>query len=239
MAVSVDTVYQTVLALANKEQGGYITPQEFNLFANHAQSEIFEQYFYDLSQFKRGRGSDDNESDMVSLLEDKIAIFSSTATLGNQDPEAGNSKFTLPKNFYRLIDVRTGSSHSNVQVNKLSRKDFWEYNQGPLTKGTLSRPNCYFHGQDGVLWVNPDGIEKIDANYIRKPKTPKWTYVVVNEKALWNPMSSDKQDFELHPSEQHNLVVKILKLAGVSIKDYNLAQAAGQNEVQNIQQQKS
>ena len=56
MAVSVDTVYQTVLALANKEQGGYITPQEFNLFANHAQSEIFEQYFYDLNQFKRGRG---------------------------------------------------------------------------------------------------------------------------------------------------------------------------------------
>jgi len=33
MAVSVDTVYQRVLAIANKEQRGYITPQEFNLFA--------------------------------------------------------------------------------------------------------------------------------------------------------------------------------------------------------------
>ena len=31
--VSIDTVYQRVLALANKEQRGYITPQEFNLFA--------------------------------------------------------------------------------------------------------------------------------------------------------------------------------------------------------------
>ena len=27
MAVSINTVYQTVLALANKEQRGYITPQ--------------------------------------------------------------------------------------------------------------------------------------------------------------------------------------------------------------------
>ena len=36
MAVSVDTVYQRVLAIANKEQRGYITPQEFNLFANQA-----------------------------------------------------------------------------------------------------------------------------------------------------------------------------------------------------------
>ena len=51
--VNIDTVYQRVLALANKEQRGYITPQEFNLFANQAQYEIFEQYFYDISQFSR------------------------------------------------------------------------------------------------------------------------------------------------------------------------------------------
>ncbi len=47
MAVSIDTVYQRVLAILNKEQRGYITPQEFNLFANQAQLDIFEQYFYD------------------------------------------------------------------------------------------------------------------------------------------------------------------------------------------------
>ena len=29
--IKVDTVYQRVLAIANKEQRGYITPQEFNL----------------------------------------------------------------------------------------------------------------------------------------------------------------------------------------------------------------
>ena len=43
---NVDTIYQRVLALANKEQRGYITPQEFNLLANKAQLIIFEQYFY-------------------------------------------------------------------------------------------------------------------------------------------------------------------------------------------------
>ena len=45
MAISIDTVYQRVLAIANKEQRGYITPQQFNLFANQAQLRIFEQYF--------------------------------------------------------------------------------------------------------------------------------------------------------------------------------------------------
>ena len=50
MAISVDTVYQRVLALANKEQRGYITPQEFNLLANAAQMAIFESYFYTKNQ---------------------------------------------------------------------------------------------------------------------------------------------------------------------------------------------
>ena len=50
MAISIDTVYQRVQAILNKENRGYISPQEFNLFANQAQLEIFEQYFFDLNQ---------------------------------------------------------------------------------------------------------------------------------------------------------------------------------------------
>ena len=52
MAVSIDTVYQKVLALANKEQRGYVTPIEFNLFAEQAQLDIFENYFRDLDKLK-------------------------------------------------------------------------------------------------------------------------------------------------------------------------------------------
>ena len=75
MAVNIDTVYQRVLSIANKEQRGYITPQEFNLLANQAQLEIFEQYFYDLNQFGRLPGNETKYADMVDSLEEKISIF--------------------------------------------------------------------------------------------------------------------------------------------------------------------
>ena len=62
--VNVNTVYQKVLALANKEQRGYITPQEFNLLANQAQLEIFEQYFNDMNNYaSRVPGNKDEYSD--------------------------------------------------------------------------------------------------------------------------------------------------------------------------------
>ena len=73
--VNVDTVYQRVLALTNKEQRGYITPQEFNLLANQAQMMIFEQYFYDLNKFLIDPGMDTMHADIVDILEEKISIF--------------------------------------------------------------------------------------------------------------------------------------------------------------------
>ena len=66
--VNIDTVYQRVLAIANKEQRGYITPQEFNLFANQAQLDIFEQYFYNVNQFSRVQGNETETSDMLDLI---------------------------------------------------------------------------------------------------------------------------------------------------------------------------
>ena len=81
MAVSIDTVYQRVLAILNKEQRGYVTPQEFNLFANQSQLDIFEQYFYDINQFGRLSGNDTEFSDMLNILNEKINIFEANAAM--------------------------------------------------------------------------------------------------------------------------------------------------------------
>ena len=104
--VRVDTVYQRVLAIANKEQRGYITPLEFNLYANQAQMDIFEQYFYDLNQFTRVPGNDTEYSDMVTILEEKINLFETSSP--------GFDTGILP-GFYRLGTVQL----NGVEVEKL------------------------------------------------------------------------------------------------------------------------
>ena len=53
-----------------------------------------------------------------------------------------------------------------------------------------------------------------------------------------NINASDYQHFELHPSEETKLVMKILQLAGIAIKDPNLYQIAGAEDNKNIQQEK-
>ena len=73
-------------------------------------------------------------------------------------------------------------------------------------------------------------------SYIKKPNAPKWGYVVVNDKALYNLDSST--DFELHPAEESELIYRILAFAGVALEKLQLTQVAGNAAVAQIQQEK-
>jgi hypothetical protein len=59
---------------------------------------------------------------------------------------------------------------------------------------------------------------------------------MVNDEALYNPSTSI--NFELHASEETELVLKILTLAGVTIRDPQLYQIAATEDAKNIQQEK-
>jgi len=234
--INVDTVYQRVLTLANKEQRGYITPQEFNLYANQAQMDIFEQYFYDLNQFLRVPGNTTMHADMVDMLEEKISVFEVTATLGlaaNPNGVAGNLNI-LPR-FYRLSSVRSG----NTIMESVNRKDFRMFPNSPLTTPTATRPIYMVDTINSVVQIaGNNALTTADIDYIQSPREVNWTYVVVGEKALLNATALDYQDFDLHPSEETELVLKILTLAGFTLKDPNLYQAAAAEDTKNIQQEK-
>ena len=60
--------------------------------------------------------------------------------------------------------------------------------------------------------------------------------MVVNDKALYNDNIS--VDFDLHASEESELVYRILAYAGVTIKKVELTQVAAQALSSQIQQEK-
>ncbi len=223
--VNIDTVYQKVLAIANKEQRGYITPQEFNLFADHAQMDIFEQYFYDINQFGRLPGNSTEYSDMLTLLEEKIAIFKNIKLLFYQSPY-----FQKPQELYRVGSLETGFG----EIEQINHNEWLKIKNSPLARPTIKRA-VYIDMPRGFR-IYPTFTNNVHCHYIRKPKNIHWGYTVVGDHALYEPENS--KDFELHPSEENNLVVKILALAGVAIEDPSLYQIATTEDQKNIQQEK-
>jgi len=250
MSVSIDTVYQRVLSILNKEQRGYVTPQEFNLFANQAQLDLFEQYFYDINQFGRIPGNDTEYSDMLTLLNEKINVFETSATAAYDV-----NHFNLPADLYRLgtiiyensttklvLDPVSGpntpvTTIEQIEVERINANEFLYINSSPFTKPKNVRP-IYVANQDGFkAYGDSELTSGIKCNYIRKPATVNWGYQMVFGEALYN--ASTSTNFELHASEETELVIKILELAGISTRELQLYQVAAGEEIKNTQQEKA
>jgi len=227
--VNIDTVYQQVLAIANKEQRGYITPQEFNLFANLAQREIFEQYFYDLANSELRDSNKTISTDVTDLINQKLDLFYRTAG-PNQTANyttVGNA-FILPDDVYRVKRVEA----FNVQAEYHKPTEYSSrVSSGPLTRPsplspayTLRTRNAAGNMRMLVNIGNPT-FNGVGIHFYRTPLEPQWGYFVVGGKALHDPNPNKTTHFELHESEQPELVFKILKQAGLSMKHQDILQA--------------
>ena len=229
--VSIDTVYQRVLALANKEQRGYITPQEFNLFANQAQMDIFEQYFYDINQFGRIPGNDTEYSDMLNYLEEKVSLFEDQKVVNKSQQ---NPFYNISANINDLYKIGN-IIHNGYICEKVNANHITKINSAALLKPTSYHP--VYTLKDNKVYLYPIDLEDpITVNYIREPVKVEWSSYDIQGTDTYDLVNT--VNFELHPSEETKLVIKILGLAGITLKDPGLYQIAGAEDNKNIQQEK-
>ena len=97
MPVNVDTVYQTVQALANKEQRGYLTPNEFNKLATQVQLDILDTYFETLNQQLRVSQNESEYGNRYKTVQERLDVFKKIG-LCTYNAAAGTTPafFTLP-----------------------------------------------------------------------------------------------------------------------------------------------
>jgi len=234
MAINVNTVYRTVLLILNKEQRGYLTPDEFNKTATQVQLEIFNEYFEDLNQQLRVAGNDSEYSDRIKNLEEKISIFQST---GVCPPAVGYFNIPAVTDFYKLGTV---IYNDEKELQYVQPNELLELNLSPITRPSVYWPVYTY--RDSKIYVYPKTItgNVISCTYLRKPVDPIWNFTLgTNYQYIYNPSQynattnpNGSQNFELHPIEQTNLIIRILLYAGVVIKDPSIVQVAAQ-QIQN------
>ncbi len=93
----INSVRNTVFSVLNKNNYGYISPQDFNLFAKQAQLEIFGNYFSNYNTAinkENARVSGTEYANNTKSIEESIDVFS---TIRNFDRKAYNRYFTPSK----------------------------------------------------------------------------------------------------------------------------------------------
>ena len=265
MAINVDTVYKTVLLILNKEQRGYITPNEFNKIATQVQLEIFEKYFEDLNQQLRVPENDSEYANRVKNVDVKTAIFKTygDATYYDQDPlgPITNPYFFLPQNLHRLGTV---IYKGEQELQSTNRAEYLHLNMSQLTRPSTNYPLYILEGEvtpedplnPGTflctncdrVYVYPDTINtNVTVSYIRKPADVIWAYILNNltggyiYQDLPDPLAipiTGSVNFEIDDTEQTTAIIRILMYAGVVIRDPEIVQAAAQEVAMNEQNEK-
>ena len=248
--VNINSVYQKVLALANKEQRGYITPQEFNLYSDKAQLEIFNDYFHKIKMTERKLKSQMDYADELEMLEEKLHPFHVDEFV-NWDTDNNYLSFrTTP---HKIISI-TRNGNQVTQVNKTqiaytenqpllkankSRSVFVREDAGIISIYPAPTESDYNYNTTSESNLDPNDTEQFEVSYYKKPAAPNWTYIVLNNKAMFNANASDLQKFELHASEEEHLVYKILMLAGFTMKQPDVQQSASAGLQMTKQEQNS
>lgn len=227
----IDSVRNTVLAVINKNNYGYISPADFNQFAKQAQLNIFERYFQKYNRQiakENARLSGTGLADIAKQYEEVISTFSSDAQL----VQVAGNKYTLPADYYLLDVIQYNPTGVTVELIAESKL---RYMSSTLMSPTQSFPLYVQRGND--IDIQPSTISgptDITAFYIRYPQDPKWTYfTLVNGEPVFDQSALDYQDFELPDTDEPELVDLILQYAGISVREgdvYTFANAEEQKE---------
>lgn len=222
----IDLIYNTLLTIINKENQGYVSPTEFNILANQVQTEIYRGYFEDenMDKNKENRGLVNNGYANLSFNQrQRIQEFADIANITQ-----AQSQFSLPEDLYFIEEHGVTSTASQSNYNSVIAEV--ERNQFSYLVRSSARPTEVYPVYEKYasnLRIFPDTITGIEVRYIRTPKMPNWTYVVLpTGDAMYNPADASFQDFELHESEFSNVVIRMLSYFGINLRETEVVQIA-------------
>lgn len=236
----INSVRNTVLSVLNKNNYGYISPSDFNLFAKQAQMEIYEEYYSSYNKAinaENSRVSGTEYADIENPIAEVLESFLRNDTLVQVTP--ATNKYYVPSlvttgyNFYMISRLTCFNGTTRLgDAEKVANARLYMLLDSMLTAPTTQYPAYIIEGD--VISVYPDtinGVSSLKCSYFRLPLDPKWTYISLpNGEPAFDQSQPDYQDFELPLEDEYKLVMKILQYCGMSIREIQVAQYGIQQE---------
>lgn len=215
----INDVRNMVNFVLNKESRGYITPLQFNTFAKQAQQEIVDSYLNDYNKSIVGKNSRNNYKEVMSKARegmDAFAVPPTTLTFNN-----ATGLFNEPSDLYSTVSL----IYNNIEVEEVGRDKLSYFLTNSLVGPSVYYP-CFIR-YNNKYKVYPETINSdVKLIYFRTPKDPNWTYEMVGGNPIFNPSKAGFQDFEIGVEDKFLLIVKILKYAGLNIREADIVGAA-------------
>lgn len=226
--ILVQSVYEAVKNLANKDQKGFITPAQFNSFAKIAQLNIYYELFREFVEGKKLRRANVDGHGAFSLVErskNDLAVFAE-----KKDLSKSRDGFSKPEDYVMFINCAVKNA-AKTPVHILTDESKINH----LLNSTLSAPSSTFPVaiMSDTIEVFPTTITKVTLRYYREPSLPVYqskTVSLPNGAKVELFQDNGSSNFELPYQYEQELVAEIAKMVGINIKDKDLYAGAQYEE---------
>lgn len=226
MAINVDTVYRTVLLIMNKEQRGYLTPEEFNKIGQQVQLEIFNSYFEELNQQLRVPLNDSEYANRTKTIEHKLELFKMPPTSLIFNAASGvSTQFFTPPLDSTLVASQTITTTTNQVYDLTATPE--QVKDGTLKVfldgSEIISPNDYIISTDGtkiqLVTIPTSGLDLViqvfDDNFYKLGSVIYNNSVEAEEvsqsyflKANISPLTQPTTSFPLYIYEKGRIFIK-------------------------------
>jgi len=235
MGASVVTVYEAVRDLANKDQQGFVTDNEFNSFARLAQLNIFNGLFDELKDSKRLSRNHFNptrDKDRRKRILEDLSSFSTSATI-LKSSGVFNMTAASSADMSRIISINTAGSVLLDQSTTIPIEICYDEEKiERILISNISSPTEEFPVAlvSDDIHVFPTSINKIKVRYYRYPMGRSSTGVTSTTPVTYTTGSSSPTliDFELPEHYVSDLVYEIARMIGVNLRDSDVITYTGQ-----------
>jgi len=80
-------------------------------------------------------------------------------------------------------------------------------------------------------------VGSVTVSYLRNPVQAKWTYTIIDGVEVFNPSALDYVDVDIHPSEEDDIIIRVLQGFGVELKEQDIQQLTQADKLTEFQQE--
>lgn len=212
MDAKINVIKKAIGTILNKNHYGVLTPEKFNNLISLVNMKIF-TYFIDLYRIDDYKKKLDREGLSFKYVKSVIDSFITRSPVYKD----ADNFFLYPNDFEMLSHVK------GVEFVDFKKAEEVEKLDGYLNIVEDNNTLGIDYGEKFETIPN-DAASTYMVYYYKTPKTPKWTYIKVDNTAVFNPGVSDYQDIEFPASVIPRFVIELAYLFGIHLRESDVVQ---------------
>lgn len=228
--MNINDVHKTVLYFLNKEQNGFVTPEEIDLVLDKAQMVLFNQYH---TNPKAPFNPDARSFGDSQRLDDALSAFKSKYTFTTNLTPSG--VITLPNDYIHLISLFTTQYNNTLQrnvysaVKVLNEEELIDRLESQVLPVTPDEPIAIMNSQNRIQ-LFPESPATGGVYYFKRPAVPVFGYTQSGRTITYNAGTSTQ--LEWRDTDIMNIIVIALSYYGLNMTNADIVQFANVKEIQ-------